>query len=195
MLHTYTTWWLFLTIYNFCSSWYKCLWIDNNSYWLFHRWTQMELFHFNTHITYLEDFNHSTTFHWLLLSGIICTLQDLETFSTGRHPIPPFSKKPMINCRSYFHPIATSVQPHCLLPHGTEWDCFMRDPRYLHIILLVTIPTHCNNTAWRSGVSSNKAITQRVLWRTASLLMYICQWTVNCNFTKLYHCRQTHSRL
>ena len=50
-----------------------------------------------------------------------------------------FSKEPIITCRSYFHPLATSLQPYCLLPHGTEWQRLEEDPRYL------TFVCHYNN--------------------------------------------------
>ena len=69
--------------------------------------------------------------HRLLHSWIMRILEDLGEFSTGRHPMPPFSKEPMINCKSCFHPLATSHQPHCLLPHGTEWQHMEEDPRYV----------------------------------------------------------------
>ena len=61
----------------------------------------------------------------------------------------PFSKEPVMTCRSCFHPLVTSLQPHCLLPHGTEWHSLEEDPRYPMFYfytldnLLVTI--HCNN--------------------------------------------------
>ena len=43
-----------------------------------------------------------------------------------------FFKEPVINYRSCFHPLETSLQLHCLLLHGTEWHSVEGDPRYLH---------------------------------------------------------------
>ena len=96
-----------------------------------HRWTQMGFFHSNLDISRLtlKCFQYLIP-HWLLLSGMMWILEGLETFSTGRHLMLPFSKEPVINYRSCFHPLATSLQPHCLLPHGTEWHSLEEDPRY-----------------------------------------------------------------
>ena len=147
------------TVTDLFSSWHKSLWIDNDKSYclllslvLVHRWTQMELFHFDSHLlnSYLKDFHWITLFHWLLHSGMMWTLEEVETFSLGWQIMPTFSKEPVINCRGCFPPLPTSLQPHCLLPHGTEWQGMVRDLRYLHILLLVTITTHCSNTAWRS---------------------------------------------
>ena len=112
--------------------------------------------------------------------------------------IPPFSKEPVINCRSCFHPLGTSLQPHCLLPHGTEWHSLEGDPRYVSaymtIFLLVTVTIHCNITLLGGlGGQISWAITLIGLWRIASLSMYICHETVDCNYTKLSYCRQANT--
>ena len=44
--------------------------------------------------------------------------------------MPPSSKEPMINFKNCFHPLVTSLQPHCLLSRGTEWQSFEGELRY-----------------------------------------------------------------
>ena len=67
----------------------------------------------------------------LLYSFILKWVSGLRKFSTGRHLISPFSKEPVINSRSCFHPLATSHQPHCLYSHGTNWHSLKGDTRYV----------------------------------------------------------------
>ena len=126
---------------------------------LVHRWIQMEFFHSDLHIlhTSLKCF-HLLAFHWLLLSGMTLILQDLETFSTEQHLMPPFSKELKINCRNCFHPLATSLQQHCSLPHGTEWHHLEEDPRYLHMWEFVV-----TSVAW-VGVCMHACYFKFLLW-------------------------------
>ena len=93
----------------------------------------MEFFHFESHLltSPLTCFHCLIMFHWLPLSGTMWTSKDLETFPTERHLILRFLKKLVINYESCFHPLAASLQPHCLLPHGIEWQSLKEDLRYL----------------------------------------------------------------
>ena len=122
-------------------------------------------------------------FQWLSLSGQ--DMQLLETYSTDRQMIPPFSKEPVINFRSCFHPLATSLQPHCLLPHGTEWHSLKGNPWYLHsymwIFLLATITTHCNNKRKlyiNTGRTGDKSC-QFFAWNSS----HHNSWTICSNWT------------
>ena len=67
----------------------------------------------------LRDF-HCVVLHWLPLSGMMWTLEGLVTFSTGRQPMLPCYKELAIDFKNHFRPLATSLQPFFLLPHGTE---------------------------------------------------------------------------
>ena len=126
---------------------------DISFFFVVHRSTQMASFHSNLHSLQLllTCFHYLPIFHWLLLSGMMLTLQDLGTYSTEKHPMPPYSKEPRINCRDCFHPLATSLQPHCLLPHGTEWQSLSQSLlweslRYVCLQTWLLISTHYGTT-------------------------------------------------
>ena len=94
----------------------------------------MEFFLSEDHLlgSLFEVFHYLLQEHWLLLSGMMWTLQGLGTFTTGWHRTPPFSKELVMNYNTCSHLLATSPQPNCLLPRGIEWQSLIRvDPRYL----------------------------------------------------------------
>ena len=118
-----------------------------------YRSTPMASFHSNLHSLQLllTCFHYLPIFHWLLLSGVTWTLQDLGTYSTEKHPMPPYSKEPRINCRDCFNPLPTSLQPHCLLQHGTEWQSLSQSLlweslRYMCLLTWLLISTHYGTT-------------------------------------------------
>ena len=169
---------------------------------LVHRWTQMEFFHSDLHILHTSPkCFHQLAFHWLLLSGMTLILEDLGTFSTEQHLMPLSSKELTISCRSCFHPLVTSLQPHCLLSHGTEQHHLEEDARYL----LHTWQFVVTSAAWM-GVCTHACYLKFLLWycieRDWHHWYYASSYNILCSLPMChnswilpYFHRQTHSRL